>query len=266
MKGTLISGRELSEDLVSIWIELQQANPDLASPFFHPAFTKAIAAVRHDVEVAVLQSEGKIVAFFPFQRETWRGRSTSWRHNLGLSWAYLQTRFSIFAARTFRPDRLIAWEFDHLPASQVSFKPFRWCNRTFTPDRSIPGYGVRSSIARGPAPSKSRRSTVSCGVLNVRWAITVRTRVDRCMALSTVLNWKSNQYRKTGKPDLLAPGWVRRAVERHFRNARTRVFRCTFIALRGRSSGRWALCIWSRQAWHYWFPSYDLRRQNIRLD
>ena len=69
MKGTLIPALELGEDLVNNWIELQQANPDLASPYFHPAFTRAIAAARHDVEVAVLQSEGKIVAFFPFQRE-----------------------------------------------------------------------------------------------------------------------------------------------------------------------------------------------------
>ena len=61
MKITLIPGRELSDDLVRVWTGLL-ANPDLASPYFHPEFTKAIAAVRRDVEVAVLEADGKIAA------------------------------------------------------------------------------------------------------------------------------------------------------------------------------------------------------------
>src|SRR5262245_42784410 len=69
MKVSLISGQELSDDLVRVWMGLQQMNPDLASPYFHPEFTNAIGAVRHDVEIAVLESDGKIAAFFPFQRD-----------------------------------------------------------------------------------------------------------------------------------------------------------------------------------------------------
>ena len=44
MKVTLVPGRELDADLVGTWIQLQQANPDLVSPYFHPQFTKIIAA------------------------------------------------------------------------------------------------------------------------------------------------------------------------------------------------------------------------------
>src|SRR4051794_17226783 len=69
MKVSLIPGHEISDDLARVWIGLQQTNPDLSSPYFHPEFTNVIAAVRHDVEVAVLEADGKIVAFFPFQRE-----------------------------------------------------------------------------------------------------------------------------------------------------------------------------------------------------
>ena len=69
MKVTLVPGRELGSDLVAAWTGLQAANPDLVSPYFHPEFTRIVAAARNDVEVAVLESEGGIVALLPFQRE-----------------------------------------------------------------------------------------------------------------------------------------------------------------------------------------------------
>jgi CelD/BcsL family acetyltransferase involved in cellulose biosynthesis len=69
MKVTLVPGRELGSDLAAAWTRLQAANPDLVSPYFHPEFTKSIAAVRSDVEVAVVEADGSTVALFPFQRE-----------------------------------------------------------------------------------------------------------------------------------------------------------------------------------------------------
>ena len=105
---------------------LQQANPDLASPYFHPEFTKIISSVRHDVEVAIIESEGKIVALFPFQR----GCGTIGRPVGDVISDYQ----GIICARDFRfaPSdllghcRLITWDFDHLITSQSSFAPFQW--------------------------------------------------------------------------------------------------------------------------------------------
>ncbi len=68
MDVTVIPGRDLDAELVRAWTELQVANPDLASPYFAPEFTQAVAAVRDDVEVAVVEERGQIVAFFPFHR------------------------------------------------------------------------------------------------------------------------------------------------------------------------------------------------------
>ena len=68
MKVTLVPGGELGSDLVRAWAEIQESNPTLASPYFHPEFTRAIATVRDDVEVAVIEDGAQVVAFFPFQR------------------------------------------------------------------------------------------------------------------------------------------------------------------------------------------------------
>src|SRR5262245_17326769 len=70
MKVRLVPGRELGSDLIRAWAEIQQANPIFVSPYFHPEFTRVIAAVRDDVEVAVIEDGGKIAGFFPFQRES----------------------------------------------------------------------------------------------------------------------------------------------------------------------------------------------------
>ena len=126
MKVTLIPGQELSDDLARVWIRLQQANADLASPYFHPEFTSVIAAVRHDVEVAVLESDGKIAAFFPFQREHGAigrpvGSIISDYHGL-----ICPQDFRFSPSELLGYSRLVAWDFDHLVASQVSFAPFQW--------------------------------------------------------------------------------------------------------------------------------------------
>ena len=258
MKGTLISGRELSDDLVSIWIELQQANPDLASPYFHPAFTKAIAAVRHDVEVAVLQSEGKIVAFFPFQREHGAvgrpvGGIISDYHGL-----ICKQDFRFSPRELLDQSRLIAWEFDHLPASQVSFTPFRW---SIEPSPQIDlsrGYEAYVQQLRG-AGSKQikkiynlmRRIEREIGPLRF-----VPESTD-AVALATVLDWKSDQYRKTAKPDLLAPGWVRQAVECIFATRAPGCSGALSLLYAGNRLVAGHFGIRSHQVWHYWFPSYD---------
>src|SRR5579862_4370585 len=65
---SLVSGRRLLQGHLSIWRELQNANPELANPCFSPEFTQAVASVRRDVEVALIEQGGGIVAIFPFQR------------------------------------------------------------------------------------------------------------------------------------------------------------------------------------------------------
>src|SRR4051812_9415494 len=73
MNFSVLPARQLTHEQTHAWAELQQENPLLASPFFRPEYTLAVAAVRDDVEVAVLEEGGRPVGFFPFQREWWAG-------------------------------------------------------------------------------------------------------------------------------------------------------------------------------------------------
>src|SRR5579862_1518578 len=54
MQISLISARELTDDLLIRWSDIQSGSPALASPYFSPEFTRAVADVREDVEVALI--------------------------------------------------------------------------------------------------------------------------------------------------------------------------------------------------------------------
>ena len=98
--------------------------PTLASPYFHPEFTRVIAAVRDDVEVAVIEDGTQVVAFFPFQRA-----DASVGEPVG---GIISDYQGLICAPDFVCDprelmqqcRLAVWNFDHLLTSQSSFTAF----------------------------------------------------------------------------------------------------------------------------------------------
>lgn len=52
----------------ALWREMLAANPDLASPYFRPEFTRIAGRVSPDAAVALFRREGRVVGFFPHQR------------------------------------------------------------------------------------------------------------------------------------------------------------------------------------------------------
>jgi hypothetical protein len=73
------------------WDECRSENPALSSPYFHPIFFDTVARHRNNVEVAIVEDDGGMVALFPFQRlrigpafsSTWNAkprRSSNPRH------------------------------------------------------------------------------------------------------------------------------------------------------------------------------------------
>src|SRR5262245_15556881 len=257
MKTTLIPGQELSDDLVRTWTGLQQTNADLASPYFRPEFTKVIAAARHDVEVAILEIEGKIVAFFPFQREQESiGRAVggiiSDYHGL-----ICAQNFRFSPSELLKQSRLIAWDFDHLVVSQSSFARFHW---SIMPSPQL-------DVSRGyQAYVQQRRAA---GTEQIKKIGNLARRIERengplrfvanstnTEALEAVLAWKSQQYRQSGKPDLFAAEWIREVMQLIFGVQTDGYSGCLSLLYAGDELVAGHFGMRSRQRWHYWFPSY----------
>ena len=68
MKVHVIRPDDLDSAHAALWSQWQQEDPALASPYLCREFVQAVAAVRRDVFVGVIEQDGRVAGFFPFQR------------------------------------------------------------------------------------------------------------------------------------------------------------------------------------------------------
>lgn len=68
----IVSAHQLCGHLGERWDTIRATNPRWKSPYFSKEFTKAVARVRDDVEIAVIRKsdEDLVIGFLPFQRVT----------------------------------------------------------------------------------------------------------------------------------------------------------------------------------------------------
>ena len=126
MKVQTVPATELQEEHVAAWSTLQFAAGGVDSPFFCPEFTQAVAAVRDDVEVAILEDNHETIGFFPFQRGVNNdGRPVGGRLS-DFQGIVLKSAVDLDPMWLLRGCHLTAWHFDHLVAMQPAFAPFSW--------------------------------------------------------------------------------------------------------------------------------------------
>ena len=74
-----------------------------------------------------------------------------------------------------------------------------------------------------------------------------------------MLGWKSDQYRSTGKTDLLVPGWIREAIYGIWERRADGFSGALSLLYAGDRLIAGHMGMRSRSVWHYWFPAYDAR-------
>ena len=209
MRVTVLPGSTLPSDLSAAWSELQLADSALASPFFRPEYTALVASVRPDVFVAVLEDDGGIVGFFPFQRDGLRvgwpvgGTMSDYQAVVarpGAAWD---------AVELVRRCDLIAWEFNHLLAEQQPFAEFHR-STTDSPFMDLAAGFDAYALARRAAGSKqikevaylTRRIQREVGPLRFEFQSSDPT------VLTTLLRWKDDQHQRTDRENVLRIPWV----------------------------------------------------------
>ena len=209
MRVEVTNAAGMSGDLIRRWEELQRADVRFHSPFARPEFTMAVAAVRPDVEIAVIEESGEVVGFFPYQR-------TRWNHGKPVG-SRMSDFQAVIVAREANWDmlelvrrcRLKSWSFHQLLADQPEVAPY-------TTDRHEVAYmdlsrGYESYVAdrrrQGAQrlkeiPRLRRRAERETGSLQFQ------LHDEDPAALETLLRWKSAQYQRTGYTDVLSFPWV----------------------------------------------------------
>ncbi len=258
MKIRVIPGREIPPDLIGIWRVLQQSNPALVSPYFCPEFTQAVAAVREDVEIAVLEDGNRVVGFFPYQRgpqDVAVPVGGIFSDYQGLVCA---PGFECDPRELLKSCRIVAWDFDHLLTAQTCFAPFHLHTEPSPQIDVSRGYETYAAGRRAAGSEQIKK----CG--NLMRRIEREVGPLRFVAHSAdvtllvrVLAWKSQQYLGSSKPDLFALGWTRPLVERiHAMQAEDFAGMLSLLYAGERLvAGHFGMRSWT--VWHYWFPSYD---------
>jgi CelD/BcsL family acetyltransferase involved in cellulose biosynthesis len=201
VKTTVCLPQDLGKTEIDRWRAIRLLRGDLDNPFLSPEFTIAVGRNRPEARVAVVEEDGRVVAFFAFERR---------RFGLGVP---IAAGLSDCSAIVCEPDialdmhallagcDLAAWSFDHLIGSQ----------RTMVAQSSTLFPSPITDVAGGfdaylgtagrhlhSMPQKERKLAREIGA--VRFGYDVRD--DE--ALTRLIAWKSEQYRRTGRPDRFA--------------------------------------------------------------
>ena len=250
--------RGLGPDDFNGWAALQAADPSLASPFFCPEYAAAVARVREDVQVAIVERGGERVGFFPFQKAAFSvghpvGGPLSDSHGFimrrGLDWE---------PRRILRACGLAEWRFDHLPVTQA---PCALHHRRVVQSPIMDlsrGYGRYAADRRAAGSEQIPKTS---GLLRKLERERGRVRFEfhepDPRHLQTLMNWKSAQYRASGKLDIFGIPWVAKAVETLHATRGPNCAGVLSVLRLGEQPIAAHFGLRSRTVWHYWFPAYD---------
>ncbi|MGA2065253.1 MAG: GNAT family N-acetyltransferase [Thermoguttaceae bacterium] len=259
MKLHLVSGRELSPDDVALWSRLQRADPELDSPYFRPEFVQLVAAIRDDVEVAVIEEEGEVSGFFPFQRGAWQAARPVAAALSDFHGLIGRPRGDWTADELLRGCGLASWSYHHLPASQKPFRPYH-CRETpscfvdlsqgfeaFCSSRRRNGSRIVPDTLR-----KMDRAAKEVGPPRLE------AHVGDDRVFRALLGWKAAQYVRTGNTNLFAAPWVVELLDR-LRRQQTEGLAGMLSALYlGDRLAAVHLGMRAGGVLHHWFPAYDV--------
>jgi CelD/BcsL family acetyltransferase involved in cellulose biosynthesis len=259
VKTFVVEGGALSSDVVRAWRRIIDENRGLSSPYFRPQFTQAVAKVRDDVRVLVVENRGSIVALFPFQRGRFgRGRPVG---------GPLSDYHGLIAGRDFDHDltdllraaHLNSWTFDHLPLSQLGFErfviarsesPIIDLSNGFESYRSQRTHASSKHISR--LESQARRLERDHGPIRFLFD----TRDER--VLQTLIQWKADQCERTRVPNVFGVSWTVALVNQLLATRAGDHFSGILSAMyAGNRLVAAHMGMRARSVLHYWFPSYD---------
>ncbi|MFG2798897.1 GNAT family N-acetyltransferase [Streptomyces pseudovenezuelae] len=245
------------------WTALQSkahlhGTPGLANPFLSPEFALAVGRCRRGVRIAVVREQGEPAAFLPFQRTAAGvGRAVG----LGISDAQglvHRPGFTWDARELLRACGLAVWEFDHLVEGQGPFEA-EASGRFPSPVMDVEqGYAVYLAGLRERSPkftrttlAKERRLARTVGELRY-----VHDERDPA-ALRTLMDWKSAQYRRTGRSDRFAHEWITRLVEQLFHTRSQQFAGILSVLYAGGRPVAAHFGLRTERILACWFPAYD---------
>ena len=250
--------KQLTRPEWSLWDRLQREYPEFESPYFRPEFTQAVAEVRDDVEIAVIEQAGKAVGFFPFQRDAFNlGKPIGGKLN-DFHGVIVPREVEVNAADLIASCRLSSWDFDHLVGNQESFDQHcQVADESAFLDLSqgFAGYCegrkqagtevVRKTVSRG------RKFQREVGDLTFEYSSRNET------VLPTLIRWKVEQFQRTGFMNLFAFPWTESLLRKIMAGETPGLSGVLSVLWHGEKPLAISYMLRSFDIGHSWFIAYD---------
>lgn len=254
----LITPDELDATLIEAWRAIQSKSKTFASPYFCPEFTRLVASVRDDVRVVVIEDNGRPAGFFPHQRSFLGmgrpvGGPLSDYHGVI---AEPDCEWELHAL--MRAANLSVWTFDHLVDDVRKFEPHVTARAPLAQIDLSGGYeryvqGRRDAGSSYITKTEGLARKLGREVGELRFAL----HETESGAMAQLMNWKSDQYRRSNIIDAFGVDWTGELLRR-IAHTQTTSFAGMFSVLRaGDRLVAAHMGMRSRDTFHYWFPAYD---------
>jgi CelD/BcsL family acetyltransferase involved in cellulose biosynthesis len=255
----LITADELCGEIADRWNTLRLSNENRSSPYFDINFTKAVAKVRDDVQVAMFLEDDDIVGFLPFQlnsigRAVPAGGRLNDYHGIIGSVKDAEPHF----AKLFQTCGLKSYAFHALPVSET-FRPYAFREvRAHHLDLSIGWEGYRKWVRKHSSTvkrqgQKTRKLEKAVGPIRFEFDAFQGDVLERLIEL------KSGKYQRTNTFDILGVQWAANLL-RELQNVKHSNFRGILQAM---WAGDELVCahfgMQTDTTLHYWFPIFDHR-------
>ena len=262
--GTVVVPSELSAAERAVWRSLCEVRPELASPFYSPAYAEAVGSIYPHARVAVLRSADEIVGFFPFQYANVFRRKLRAAERIGgemtdHAGVVANAGLKIDPATLLRAARLSYFYFTHLDESQLL--------HGLTGEHSERGVTIeigRTAAAYWHELRSRERSAVSDTERRHRNLIRdlgpLRFRLhepEPAAHIDFLIEMKTRQYERTGVGSALRQPWKVALLKRL---ARVSDPQCTGVTSTLHAGATWVASHFGLRhggVLHYWFPVYN---------
>lgn len=264
MDVAVVHPSELGEAEMEAWHVMQDQGPEFRNPFLSPEFAVAAGRLVPGARVAVVEEAGRPVGFFAFEI----GRFGSARP-VG---AWLTDCQGVVHTPEFQPDAgellrgcgISAWQFDHLISSQQPFAKYQVATARSPVIDLAEGSEVYAARLKAEAPSHNdlgrKRRKIERELGPLRFVVNSSDPGD----LKTLLGWKSEQYRRTGRNDRFDEPWIVELISQLFSHRPAGGGCGSFCGLLSMLyagdqpvAGHFGLAYGGILA--HWFPAYDNR-------
>lgn len=187
----------------------------LAHPFLGPEFAAAVAPIRRDARVAVVSDGEAVRGFLSYERDRMGvGRPVARFMNIAQGFVH-EPDYRCEERELLRASRLSLLAFDSWLPAATALTPshIEWVDMSVIDLKA----GFDAYYAERVAAHRKSFKTLNARRKKLERAFdTVEFTFDDPdpAALRDLLRWKSQQYRRSGWPDVLARPWVRETVDR----------------------------------------------------